>query len=82
MTENVGGGWQRKSRLRDTNGMIGSRYKAIIDKEEGMGGFIYFTEEQKQRANAVDLEDFFPDRERNCFVLEEKNGWPVITVLQ
>ena len=23
-----------------------------------MGGFIYFTEEQKQRANAVDLEDF------------------------
>ena len=46
-----------------------------------MGGFIYFTEEQKQRANAVDLEDF-PDRERNCFVLEEKNGWPVITVLQ
>ena len=23
-----------------------------------MGEFVYFTEEQKQRANAVDLEDF------------------------
>lgn len=34
-----------------------------------MGGFIYFTEEQKQRANAVDLEDFLsrPGREIASF---------------
>ena len=46
-----------------------------------MGEFVYFTEEQKQRANAVDLEDFL-SRGKSCFVLEEKSAWPVITVLQ
>ena len=43
-----------------------------------MGEFVYFTEEQKQRANAI----FFPGRGKSCFVLEEKSAWPVITVLQ
>ncbi len=47
-----------------------------------MGEFVYFTEEQKQRANAVDLEDFLSGRGKSCFVLEEKSAWPVITVLQ
>ena len=33
-------------------------YPKCYGREEKMGGYVYFTEEQKQRANRVDLEDF------------------------
>ena len=42
-----------------------------------MSSYIHFTEEQKQRAAAVDLEEFL--RCRGCFPPAEKNVLPVTT---
>ena len=44
-----------------------------------MAGYVYFTEEQKQRANQVDLEDFLSDRERNCCAPAGRSVCPAIT---
>ncbi len=54
----------------------------LLTKEDGMGEFVYFTEEQKQRANAVDLEDFLSRQGEKLLRSGEKSAWPVITVLQ
>ena len=47
-----------------------------------MGEFVYFTEEQKQRANAVDLEDFLSRQGEKLLRSGRESAWPVITVLQ
>lgn len=39
-----------------------------------MGNYIHFTEEQKYRANNVDLVDFLYRRGRNSLPAAEKNG--------
>ena len=35
--------------------------------------YVYFTEEQKERANSIDLVDFLQRQGEKCFHLEETN---------
>ena len=44
-----------------------------------MSSYIHFTEEQKQRAAAVDLEEFPAAVARSSSPPAEKNGWPATT---
>ena len=44
-----------------------------------MSSYIHFTEEQKQRAAAVDLEEFLRCAVKSCFPPAEKNALPVTT---
>ena len=42
-----------------------------------MSTYIHFTEEQKQRAASVDLEEFLRCRAKSSLPPAERNGWPV-----
>lgn len=44
-----------------------------------MSSYIHFTEEQKQRAAAVNLEEFLRCRGEKLLPLAEKNALPVTT---
>ncbi len=45
-----------------------------------MSTYIHFTEEQKQRAASVDLEEFLRCRGEKLLAPAERNGWPVTIV--
>ena len=45
-----------------------------------MGTYIHFTNEQKERANSVDLEEFLRQRGRNCSAPGGSPGWPGCTI--
>ncbi len=61
----------------DTGRMIASRSR-VCKEEAKPWGYVYFTEEQKERANTVDLKDFLERQERTAPALRAGlagSGW-------
>ena len=46
-----------------------------------MGTYIHYTDEQKEQANSVDLEEFLRRRGRSCSALGGSPGWPGSIIL-